>query len=156
MNPFWWLFGVRGRIGPVAFVIGAALIVGLFLAAIEYSSAALPQMAEVLAPQGINAAFALNAIWVASGLIAIWAIIALTAKRLRDREHWPWWGALALVPLVGEALINDAVFLISRLVTVPRPLQYAIISACGIIAVCVVVECLLPGRRSESDPRRHG
>lgn len=152
MNPFWLLFGFGGRIGRTAFVAGLAIAAGLFWAAIHYSLAALPTMAEVLAPRGINAAFALNTVWLAAGALALWALIALTAKRLRDRSHWPWWGALAFVPLAALALLNDAVFLASRYVKVPGALQYAAISAAGIAAVCVLVECLLlSGRGDEED-----
>lgn len=155
MNPFWWLFGVRGRIGRAAFVVGIVVVGGLFWAAIHSSLAALPHMAEVLAPRGINAAFALNTMWLAAGALCLWALIALTAKRLRDRGHWPWWGALAALPLAAVAIINDTVFLASRVVKMPAPVEYAIVAASGIVAVCVLVECmLLAGRRREGTDAR--
>lgn len=150
MNPLWLLFGFGGRIGRVAFLFGLALTVGLFAAAIHYSRDALPQMAEVLAPHGINAAFALNAIWLAASLLTLWALIGLTAKRLADRGHWRWWGAVAAVPAAGLLLINDAIFLLSRVIKLPGPAQNALVAACAIVAICVAVECLLmPGRNPD-------
>lgn len=149
MNPFWWLFGLGGRIGRGAFLLGVIVAAALFWAAIHYSLAALPQMAEVLAPKGINAAFALNTIWIVAGVLLLWSLIALTAKRLRHRGQWPWWGALGFPPLAAELLLNDWVFLASRYVKVPAPLQYAIVASAGIVALCVLVECFMPARGDE-------
>lgn len=150
MNPFWWLFGFSGRIGRLSYLVGVLLVCGLSYLAVVQALAALPAMAEVLAPQGINAAFALNTIWLTSGALALWSICALSAKRLCDRGHWPGWGALALVPLAGLALLNDAVFLASRSVQLPQPLQLAILSACTIVLAGVLFECvLMPGRKAE-------
>lgn len=153
MNPFWWLFGFGGRIGRTAFVLGLVVVAALFWAAVHYSLAALPQMSDVLAPRGINAAFALNAIWLGAGALALWALIALTAKRLRDREHWPWWGVLAFVPLAAELILNDWVFLASRYVKLPQAAQFAIVAAAGIAAICVLVECLLLAGRDDAEDR---
>lgn len=157
MNPFWWLFGFGGRIGRTAFVLGLMVVAALFWGAVHYALAALPWMADVLAPKGINAAFALNAIWLTAGALALWALIALTAKRLRDRGHWPWWGILAFVPLAAELILNDWVFLASRYVKLPQPAQFAIVAAAGIAAVCVLVECLLmAGRVDDEDKNDEG
>lgn len=137
------LFAFTGRIGRLRFAIGSLVIAGVLVAGIQLSLAALPWMAEVLAPRGINAGFALNAIWSLLGLISVWSLSALGAKRLRDIGRSPWWAPAAVVPLAVIALINDAIFLVSRAFALPQPVQWVILAVAGGIGLWVLAEGLL-------------
>jgi uncharacterized membrane protein YhaH (DUF805 family) len=104
-------------------------------------------MAALLAPRGINAALVLNAIQAVLGGIAVWAALALAAKRLHDRGRSGWWGAAAILPLVALAILNDALFLVTRTIVLPAALQLVILVACGALGVWVLVEAaVLSGR----------
>ena len=142
------LFLPTRRIGRAAFasgVFGAALVFWLL---VELSLAALPWMAEVLSPRGINAAFALNAIWLVLGVILAWSLIALAANRLRDAGDWPWWGALSVAPLAILALLNDAIFLVSRSFVVPYWANVAGLVVFGGIAAWVSARGVLATSKS--------
>ena len=136
-------FGFHGRIGQLPFAVGLAAVVAMFALGIQGSLAALPWLAEVLAPRGINAGFALNAIWSLLTILLVWSLLALGAKRLRDRGHSPWWAAAAVLPLQALALLNDAIFLVSRAITLPRPVEWAVLLIAGGIGIWVLWECLL-------------
>lgn len=138
------LFSPHGVIGRVPFLLALLAIAALFALGIQTSLAALPWLAQVLSPRGINAGFALNTIWSILGLGLVWSSIALTAKRLRARGRWPWWGAAAIIPLAALALRNDAIFLVSRSVVVPVALQIAIAVIAGAIGLWVLIESLRP------------
>ena len=141
------LFGFAGRIGRPAFAIGLVTVLVAFVLGIQGSLAALPWMAEILAPQGINAGFALNSAWCLLGLLLIWSLLALGGKRLRDRGHSPWWAAAAVLPTAVVALLNDAIFLVSRAVTLPSASSWIVLGSAGAIGVWVLYEGLfLPSR----------
>lgn len=118
---------------------GAALV---FWLTIEASLAFLPTMAAWLAPRGINAAFALNAIWLLLGLAFCWLAAALIAKRLRARGRSPWLAAAVVIPPAILALLNDAIFLVSRTFTVPAPINKALIVMAAAVAMGILVDCL--------------
>ena len=141
MNQLQILFGFQGRIGRAPFAIGLAAIGAGFWLGIQGSLAALPWLAGMLAPRGINAGFALNAIWSVLTILLVWSLLALGAKRLRDRGHSPWWAAAAVLPLEALALLNDAIFLVSRVIALPRPLEWAILLVAGGIGALVLFEC---------------
>ncbi len=144
----WILFGTSGRIGRLPFAIGLVASVALFWLGVRGSLAALPWMAEVLAPHGINAGFALNAIWLTLGMLLVWALIALGAKRLRDRNRSPWWIVVVVLPLAALVLANDAIFLVSRSFSVPKWLQWVLLADSGLIGLWVLLEGLLgPSRQ---------
>ena len=42
---------------------------------------------------------------VVAGLVALWACVAVTAQRFRDRGESPWLTLLLLVPVVGELFV---------------------------------------------------
>ena len=147
MRPLWILFGLGGRIARPEFAAGLAAAVLAFWVGITFSAAALPWMAELLAPHGINAGFALNAIWLTMGAVFVWSAIALGAKRLRDRSRSPWWIVVVVVPLAALALLNDAVFLLSKRLFVPPQVQVALLIDSCLIGLWVLFECLfLPTR----------
>ena len=147
MSTLHLLFGFQGRIGRPPFIAGLLATAAAFLLGIYLSEQSLPAMATALAPRGINAAVVLNAIQALIGFIAVWAALALMAKRLHDRGRSGWWGAAALLPLVALALLNDALFLASRTIVLPTGLQLAILLAFGALGVWVLVEtAVLPGR----------
>ena len=98
-------------------------------------------MAEVLAPRGINAGLALNMIWLLLGVLLVWCLIAVCAKRLRDIGRSPWLAIAAVVPLAALALINDAIFLVSRSFTLSSWLNWALLIASGGAALWVLAEC---------------
>ena len=140
------LLGFSGTIGRWPFFVALDAAVLLFWLGIEASLAFLPTMAGWLAPRGINAAFALNAIWLLLGLAFCWAAAALIAKRLRTRGRSPWLAAAAVVPAALLALVNDAIFLVSRTFTLPPSLNKALVVLAAGVAIAVVVDCL---RQSE-------
>lgn len=131
-------FGFAGRIGKVPFAIGAIAAAIVFQLGIQASLAALPWLAQVLAPRGINAGLALNAIWLGLGVLLVWSMTALGAKRLRSTGYSPWWAAAAVLPLAVLALINDAIFLVSRTIVLPAAVQWLILGISGAIALWVL------------------
>ena len=131
-----------GHIGRGAFAIGIVLSTTLFWLGIRGSEAALPWMAEMLAPRGINAGLVLNVIWLALGALLVGALIALAASRLRQRNRSPWWAVAAVVPLAVLALLNDAIFLVSRSFVLPMLLSWTLLLAAGAVALWVLAECL--------------
>lgn len=149
MNWFHVLFGFGGRIGRIPFAIGIiGAAVAMYLG-VQGSLAALPWLAAVLAPRGINAGFALNLIWSGLGILLVWCLIALGAKRLRDRGRSPWWAAAAVLPLAALALLNDAIFLVSRSLVLPLPLQWVVMAIAGGVGVWVLVEGFFGASRGE-------
>lgn len=145
------LFGLGGRIDREDFAGGLATVLFAFWLGVQGSSAALPLMAEWLAPLGINAGFALNAIWSVLGLLFMWCSIALGAKRLRDRGRSPWWIVVVVVPLAALAVLNDQIFLVSRHFTLAREVQIAGAIASALIGLWIIFEgLLLPGRGPEA------
>jgi uncharacterized membrane protein YhaH (DUF805 family) len=137
------MLGFDGRIERKPFAIGLVVAVSLFVVAINVSLYLLPWMAGILAPYGINAGFALNAIWLASGGLVVWSLIALGVKRLRDRGRSVWWVVVTVAPLAALALANDAIFLVSRHFVLPRALQLGVLGASLLIGAWVLAECLI-------------
>ena len=149
MSTLHLLFGFQGRIGRPPFIAAMLATAAAFLLGIYLSEQSLPAMAAALAPRGINAALVLNAIQALIGFFALWAVLALTAKRLHDRGHSGWWGAAAFLPLVALAILNDVLFLASRMIVLPTGLQLAVLLAAGALGVWVLVEAaVLPGREN--------
>jgi uncharacterized membrane protein YhaH (DUF805 family) len=148
MSPWHIVFGFHGALDRLPFVGGLAGVLALFVAGIRGSEMLLPWMAEVLAPRGINAGFALNAIWSVLALLLVWALTALLAKRLRAVGRSWWWAPVAVAPLVVLALINDAIFLVSRSFALPGWLNGLLLAAAVGVALWVLVECL----RNHSEP----
>lgn len=140
MNWLHVVFGYGGRIGRLPFAIGLIGSALAFYAGVQGSDAALPWLAQVLAPRGINAGFALNLIWSLLGLLLVWSLSALGAKRLRDRRRSPWWAPAAVLPLAALALLNDAIFLVSRSMVLPVALQWLVLAIAGGIGVWVLFE----------------
>ncbi len=142
MSP-WQLMPAPGdHIGRVPFIVGVGVVIALYWLGIRASEAALPWMAEMLAPRGINAGFALNLIWLALGALLVGALIVLGALRLRQRSRSPWWAVAAVVPLAILALVNDAIFLVSRSFVLPPLLNWTLLLAASAVAVWVLAECL--------------
>lgn len=102
------------RIDPGTFRIGAALATAAFAGVVTASERALPWLAEVLAPRGINAGLALNAIWLTAGLAYAVVMGWLLTGRLRDARHPVWWGWASMAALAAVVLASDTVFLVSR------------------------------------------
>jgi uncharacterized membrane protein YhaH (DUF805 family) len=140
MSTLHLLFGFEGRIGRPTFIVAFLTTVAAVALAIYLGELSLPAMAALLAPRGINAALVLNAIQAVLGGIAVWAALALAAKRLHDRGRSGWWGAAAILPLVALAILNDALFLVTRTIVLPAALQLVILVACGALGVWVLVE----------------
>ena len=135
-------FSHRGVIGRVPFGVGVTTAAIVFWLGIRGSEAALPWLAEVLAPRGINAGLALNLIWLALGAALMWSLMALTARRLRDRGRSPWLAVAAVLPLGVLALVNDAIFLVSKSFVLPALVNRALLIGCGAVALFVLVDCL--------------
>jgi uncharacterized membrane protein YhaH (DUF805 family) len=140
------------RIDPSTFRIGAALATALFAAAIYGSERALPWLAEILAPRGINAGLALNGIWLAAGLIYAVVMGWLTARRLRDAGRPAWWGWGCIVAVAAVVLASDSIFLVSR--SFPA---LALLAGYLSIPVCIgAVGVLAIAALAASDPHRPG
>ena len=142
------LFGFSGCLGRTPFVICLAAVAAVFVVGIEGSEAALPWMAQVLAPRGVNAGLALNMIWSLLWLFVVWSALALAVKRLADRDRSGWWAAAGILPLAALAVLNDAIFLVSRSFTLPGAVQGVVLAGSGAIALWVVYETLLPPARA--------
>ena len=142
------LFGFAGRIRREPFAVALLGVLIAFWLGIRMSEAALPWMAQILAPRGINAGFALNMIWLALGVLAVWSTTALIAKRLQDRGRSGWWGGMLAPPLAVLALLNDAIFLVSRSVVLPPAVTAVALAAIAVIGGWVLWECAQPSRTS--------
>lgn len=143
------LFGFDGRIGRRPFLLALLATVTAFLVGVYLSDLGLPLMASVLAPRGINAAFVLQGFWALLGFFAVWAALALTAKRLRSLGRPVWWGAAAILPLVALAILNDALFLASKSISIPIFAQYAIFAAATALGIRVLFETALARDRDD-------
>ena len=132
-----------GRLTRGPFALGIVAAGAVFWLGIRASEAALPWLAEVLAPRGINAGLALNMIWLALGLLLVCALLVLGANRLRDRGRSPWWALAAVLPLAILALINDAIFLVSKSFVLPPAVNWALLLASGAVALWLLAECLI-------------
>ena len=64
------------------------------------------------------------------------------AKRLRARGRSPWWAVAAVVPLAVLALVNDAIFLVSKSVVLPTVLNWGLALFAAAAALGVLIECL--------------
>ena len=160
MHPAHMLFAFGGRLGRTPFIVCMLAVAGVFVAGIEASEAALPWMAQILAPRGINAGLALNVIWSLLWLLAVWSALALTVKRLRDRSQSGWWAAACILPLAALAQLNDAIFQMSRSIVLPGIVQYAVLAVSGGIALWVIYQTILPASHGHvgktSSRRGHG
>jgi uncharacterized membrane protein YhaH (DUF805 family) len=141
------LFSFDGTVGRRPYVAALAGVAVVFLTLIALSSAALEAIAAITAPRGWNAAFVLNALWSATGIIAVWSVLALMTKRLRAIGRSPWLAVGAVVPLVVIALINDAIFLVSRTLALPGVVEFPVLIAAAVVLAWVLVETMfLPSR----------
>ena len=104
MNPLKLLWSFYGRIGRGAFAGGNLFIWGLAAANVaglviyvkpEYLPGAPPDLMVTVSP------LLILRIWVALGLLLIWAQLALAAKRFHDVGKAGWFCLLLFVPLVG-------------------------------------------------------
>jgi uncharacterized membrane protein YhaH (DUF805 family) len=143
----------HATIGRAGFAIGLGVSVAVLWLGIRASEAALPWMAEVLAPRGINAGFALNAIWSLLGLAFVCSVSVLGAMRLRARGRSGWWAPAAVVPLALLALAEDAIFLVSRTFVLPAPVKWTVLLVAGGMAFWVLVEGLIGPSRQVSQGR---
>ena len=143
MGPLHVMLGFSGRIGRGAFAFGLIVAAALFVLGIRVSTLRCPSVAEVLAPHGINAGLALNAFWSVVGPMLVWSLIALGAKRLRDRGRSPWWVVVVVLPLAALTFANDAIFLVSRYFVVQREVQLAVLIELVLIGLWVLAECLV-------------
>lgn len=147
------LFGFRGTLSRQPYVAGLAGVLTASLTIIALSGASLETLATITAPHGFNAAFVLNALWTVVGLVAVWSTLALMTKRLAQRGRSGWWAAAAVLPLVAIALLNDAIFLVSRSMSPPASLEYAVLGASSILLLWVLVETIfLPSQRADDPP----
>lgn len=142
------LFGVSGRTRREPFAIALAGVLIAFWLGVRLSEAALPWMARILAPRGINAGLALNMIWLALGVLATWSSTALIAKRLRDRGRPGWWAVALAPPLAILALLNDAIFLVSRSFVMPSAITTIGLVCIAAIGGWLLWECAQPSRPS--------
>jgi hypothetical protein len=125
-----------------------AVCSALFAAVIKASDAALPWMASILAPRGINAGFALNLIWFAAGVLFVAALMMLIASRLTAVGRPRWIAAIAVLPLAALALVNDAIFLVSRSFVLPPALNWTLVVAAAMTAIWVLAQCLIEPQKS--------
>lgn len=120
-----------------------------FWLVIHLSDASLPWMAEVLAPRGINAGFALNLIWLSAGVAFVAALMWLIAARLRDADVSLGWAPAAVLPLAALTILNDAIFLVSRTFVLPPLVNRGLILAAAAVAAWVLFQCLVrPSRKA--------
>jgi len=150
------LFGFRGTLSRQAYVACLAGVAVVVLTIIALSAASLETLAAITAPRGFNAAFVLNALWTVVGLVAVWSILALMSKRLAQRGRSGWWAAAAVLPLVAIALLNDAIFLVSRSMSLPASLEYAVLGASSLLLLWVLVETIFLPSRGGDDPSDQG
>lgn len=92
-----------GQLARPAFAIFFAAVALAHLLTAHALLAALPVLAGLFNPLGINAGLALNASWLATGLLAGWLLVAAMAARLRDAGRSP---GLSLVAAPGIALLG--------------------------------------------------
>jgi len=138
------------RIGRAAFAIGATLAICALLAGQRLAEAALPALARLLNPYGINAGLAVNAILIALGGIFILVLALLLSRRLADagleRRH----DLIAAVALAGAAIFSDQVFLLTPRLAGPAWLAPTLVWLCLLVAAVIIVAAtILPTQDRE-------
>ncbi|MEL6871399.1 MAG: hypothetical protein AAFO62_01110 [Pseudomonadota bacterium] len=114
--------------------VGLALPVGTFFGSFYL----LPSLAEILAPRGINAGTAQNALIVGAGLIAAWVLLAAGIRRLRSIREPIVFAAIAVVPAAAILLLDGPVFLrpILALPDLARDAVYFVSAGVGVWIIC--------------------
>lgn len=135
------LLGFSGRCQRRPFALALAAVLVAFWLGIRGTEAALPWMAQLLAPRGINAGLALNMLWLLIGALAVWSTSALIAKRLHDRGRSGWWAVALAPPLAIFALLNDAVFLVSRSFVMPPAITMLALAGIAALGAWIIWEC---------------
>jgi uncharacterized membrane protein YhaH (DUF805 family) len=113
------VFSEERRIGRAAFAAGIAAATAVLWAGLTVSEWLLPAMARLLSPRGINAGLALNAVWLALGAAYLAVLAVLLVGRLRDAGRPPALALAVIVPMIGWAVLSDAVFLWRRHLPLP-------------------------------------
>ena len=94
---FYLLFSFEGRIGRLRFLLGSLASVVIVVA----SAMAIGFVLAVV-QGGVRPDETQIALWVTPVmLLSAWSTLALSAKRLHDRDMSGWWYLITLVPLVG-------------------------------------------------------
>lgn len=108
------------------FAIALAALTAGFLAAWNAAEAALPALARLLNPHGVNAGLALNGILLALLATFLTVLLILLRQRLQDAAASRWIGAVVVIGLLAWAILADWVFLWSHRV----PLAAAALWGC--------------------------
>ena len=98
-----YLFSVMGRLSRAEFWMCLLAALGVWFMAIF----AVFLIADVVASRLIPAQAEAFTAWVdvyvmpPTGILMVWFLFALAARRFRDRGKRPWWALIILVPYVG-------------------------------------------------------
>ena len=120
------LFDFRGRISRAEYLaaLPPAIIVPAVVAYAAYAS--VGWLGALLGPRGINAGLVVFAVWWFAIVFVVWTTLALSVKRLHDRDKRGWWAFFAIVPLTIVLVLNatpllEGNALLRQLATAPFP-----------------------------------
>ncbi|MEM9029684.1 MAG: hypothetical protein AAGC70_15075 [Pseudomonadota bacterium] len=147
MDALGLLFSYQGRIGRLPFLAGLLVAFALLAGGVYGSFLLLEPAATYFQPVGINAGLLQTAFFVFIGVLFLWMLFALFAKRLRDRAHLPIWAPIAILPVVA-VLVATGLLTVRPLVVVPPLVQDLVFFICGGIGIWILIEALFFPPRS--------
>ena len=131
------------RIGRITFAAGLAAATASLWLGLAASERALPALARLLNPYGVNAGIALNAIWLALGATYLVVAALLLVRRLRDAGRPPLHSLAGLLAVVVWSASTDQIFLWRHRLPLPDGWDVPLSLLCGAAVAWVLLECLL-------------
>lgn len=145
-----------GRLERLHFLALLAACGLAYLATTNALFAALPALAALTGPMGVNAGFVLNGLWLVCGLLCGWTVLAVTAARLRSAGSFP---ILAsgmipgivfleawMLPLVGPSILQRLLTPLGNEYLRVGLIALSTIAALAVLSLCLVLQ-------AKRDPR---
>jgi len=96
-------FSFKGRIGRLAY-LGANLVLIIVVVIVRLVVDAISKILSSDSSSGIITL--LSVIGFALLVVAVWASLAITVKRLHDRDKSGWWIFIGLIPAIGSLWLS--------------------------------------------------